>query len=463
MSGLAVPRWATSRSPDRPTVGNRVGAIAEMLGTPLMPWQQLVVDVAGEQVQNEGGLWVPAFRSVVFTVPRQSGKTTVVLGQELDRAINWDTPQHVVYTAQTGQDARSKLIKDQVPVLKKSRLNVAIRKVLQGSAYTAVEFHNGSRIEALATAEDAAHGRTVGLAVIDEAMSDYDDRREQGLLPAMLTVADAQLWVASTAGTDKSVYLKRKVDEGRDAVARNVTSGTAFFEWSAPDDADADDPDVWAACMPALGFTQTLDSVGHARQTMTDSEFRRAMLNQWTTSDERLIPLHIWEQVQDADAYAVNPVFAVDVPLDRSSAVIVASDGTNVEIVDRRTGTGWAVDRLVELVGTHGGMVYVDGSGPAASYVEQLTRLGVRCVALKLGELKVACSNFYDLVADNKLRVRPDSLLDDAVAGVVQRTVGDDWVWGRAKSEVDISPLFAATVAVAGGDYNDNAPPNFSW
>ena len=45
-----------------------------------MPWQQLVADVGTELVEDESGRLVPAWREVVVTVPRQSGKTTLVLG-----------------------------------------------------------------------------------------------------------------------------------------------------------------------------------------------------------------------------------------------------------------------------------------------------------------------------------------------------------------------------------------------
>ena len=462
LSSSPPARFATQRTPGRESFGWRIAKVAELLGTPFMPWQREVADVLGE-IDPDTGL--PAYREVVVTVPRQSGKTTLVLAVELDRALNWGKPQHVVYTAQTGQDARSKLVKDQTPMVRSSALTVAVSKVLQGAAYTAIEFVIGSRVEALATSEDMGHGKTVALAVLDELMADQDDRRMQGLLPAMLTVADGQLLIPSTAGTEKSVPLRSKVDAGRAAVADGLTSGLAYFEWSADEDADADDEDTWLGCMPALGVTQSLDSVRHARASMTDGEFRRAMLNQWTVSEERVFPAVVWDSVQDRDASPDGAiVFAVDVPLDRSSAVIVSCDSQGVlEVVDQRPGVGWVRGRVGELVRSHGGNVFVDGSGPAASFVDVLYADGVQCTPLSMGEMKVACSGFYDAVADGRLTVRPDGLLDDAVVGVVQRTVGDDWVWGRSKSDVDISPLVAATVAFSGATSGVNTPPSISF
>ena len=45
----AAAKYATRRDPSRPTFGNRVAHVAaEVMGTPLMPWQRQVADVAME-------------------------------------------------------------------------------------------------------------------------------------------------------------------------------------------------------------------------------------------------------------------------------------------------------------------------------------------------------------------------------------------------------------------------------
>jgi len=56
---------------------------------------------------------------------------------------------------------------------------------------------------------------STGLAGIDESFADLDFRREQALQPSMATVADAQTWNVSTAGTERSVYLQKKISDGR--------------------------------------------------------------------------------------------------------------------------------------------------------------------------------------------------------------------------------------------------------
>lgn len=279
-----------------------------------MPWQRQVADVAGEYEPSTG---LPAYREIIVSVPRQSGKSTKVLVAAVDRALSWGRPQRIAYTAQTGLDARQKVVNDFWPVLKRSPLKVAITRVLRGAAETAIDFRSGSRLEVLASAEEAGHGRTLHQGFIDEAFADEDDRREQGMLPAMATVADAQLHVYSTMGTQKSAYLNRKVAAGRAAAEAGVSSGIAYFEWSAFEDADPDDPMTWYGCMPALGRTISLEAVAHARQTMPDGEFRRAYMNLRADHEERWIAPEAWAACRSA----------AGVPPD-GSPIYVAFDGS---------------------------------------------------------------------------------------------------------------------------------------
>lgn len=269
-----------------------------------MPWQQLVADVAGEYEPDTG---LPAYREIIVTVPRQSGKTTEELIFGLDRALMWGRPQRLAYTAQTGLDGRQKVINDFWPIIKRSPFNVTLARVLRGAAETALVFKNDSRLEVLATSEEAGHGRTLDQGVIDEAFADEDDRREQALLPAMSTRPDAQLFVFSTMGTQKSTYLNRKVEAGRAAVLAGLTTGIAYFEWSAADDADPDDPATWWSCMPALGHTISEATVRHARQTMPDGEFRRAYLNQQMSGEDHWLSREQWAARRHPDGLSQPP------------------------------------------------------------------------------------------------------------------------------------------------------------
>lgn len=255
-----------------------------------MPWQQLVADI-GLEIDSSTGL--PAYREIVVTVMRQSGKSVLLFAFQLDRCLSWSGLRRCAYTAQSGFDARKKLLRDYVPMLHASRLGPAVR-VRQSQGDEGLTFTDSSEIAVVASNLSAGHGRSWDLGVIDEAFDDEDDRREQAIIPALATKADAQLLVASTAGTARSSYLRRKVESGRLAAELDSGSGIAYFEWSIPEDADVDDPEVWWQFMPALGWTITPQAVSHARRSMSNAEFRRAFANQWVNGDEGWFPPGMW-------------------------------------------------------------------------------------------------------------------------------------------------------------------------
>src|SRR6266487_4994784 len=216
------PRWATRRRPERESFGSELAKIASKLGQPFMPWQRDAA-LVGCEIDRETDL--PAYRKVLITVPRQQGKTTLFLSWQLDRCLSprWAQPQRSAFTAQSGKDARDKWLDEIFPLIRRSR---ALRpgagltaRIYEGMGNEFIRFTNGSLIRLLSTSTSAGHSKTLHQAVLDEIWHDTDSRREQGLGPSMLTIADAQVLFCSTAGNDASVILDRYVKLGRAAVA----------------------------------------------------------------------------------------------------------------------------------------------------------------------------------------------------------------------------------------------------
>jgi phage terminase large subunit-like protein len=136
---------------------------------------------------SKTGCFVPAYREVIVTIPRQNGKTTLVLSWEstgascgADRNVS-RTPHRPASTP-----AR-KLLEDQLPMIERSILGAAIENVRRAQGSEGIDFRGGSQLDVLASTESAGHGRTLDLGVIDEAFKDVDDRREGAMLPAMVT------------------------------------------------------------------------------------------------------------------------------------------------------------------------------------------------------------------------------------------------------------------------------------
>ena len=416
-----------------------------------MPHQQRIYDVAFE-IDPETGVF--AYREVIVTMMRQSGKTVLILPVELDRCLMWHERQRVIYTAQTGSDAREKLLTDQVPVIEASPMGSLVRQVYRAKGEESIRFKNGSSIELAASSKDAGHGFTVDVGVLDECWADEDDRREQAILPAMITRPWAQVWVTSTQGTDESTYLNRKTELGRAAALADKGSGIAYFEWSVPEDADIENPEVWWEYMPALGWTIQPIAVAHALQTMEEMEWRRAFGNQRTRGMfERIIPDTQWAAVQSPIVevpQAPGVVFGLDVHPERASAAICASDGKTVELIDFRPGTGWVRERVAALRDKYSGVFVIDGGGPALSVALDLEQDGAELHKLGNAEVAASCARMYDAIADMNVTFRSNEVFDIAVSGLAKRPVGDRFVWARQVSTTDITPFVAATLAYDG-------------
>jgi phage terminase large subunit-like protein len=286
----AGPRFATPET-GRPNFAAPVAAVAATLGFDLMPWQRQV-NRTGTEMLPDG---TPVYRQVTVEVMRQQGKSIDVLSLMLARAL--DTPGAMwAYSAQTRLAGRRRMLDVWWPVIKRSPL-ARLLDVRRGYGSEAYTFANGSMIMLASGTEVSDHGDSLDGACIDEAWAQRDDTIEQAFKPAMLTRPHAQLWIPSAAGTIHSHYFKGKVDDGRARAELALTDTAAYLGWSAPDEADPADPETWWACMPALGWTITEETVAADFQTMKLAEFRRSYLCQWPDVADAgwtTIPKDVW-------------------------------------------------------------------------------------------------------------------------------------------------------------------------
>jgi hypothetical protein len=494
-----APRYGTPPSPDRPTYGERVARVARLLGFELMPWQRSVADIATELVPGplehawSGGLCrrchltpmaapydhrcaIPAYRRVVLTVPRQSGKTTLLLAMFVER-LTRPGRHDIVYGAQDLKSAEAQW-EEQVHRFTTSAIGARMpHRIIMSNGARSLRL-NGTRStwQPTSNTEKAGHGMTPALVCLDEAFALVDARLEQAYVAAMKNVPDGQFLVVSTAGTATSLYLRSQVDAGRIAALEGRTTGTAYFEWSAPDDADPADESVWAACMPALGHTnETLEQLRADFRGFLETdrlgEWRRAYLNQWTATDERVIPSAVWSRAERAELELGRPlVLALEISADRSTATIAAAGAvapgglSGVAIVHHAPGVDWITTELGRLCrDLRPAAVWVDRGGPAASHLAELAaRIPVPIDTTNTGQFTGACARFLDELTAGTVVHRADPPLDMAVAAAAKRPVGDTWAWGRTRSAGDIGPLVAASLALAGHRDQERRRPSIA-
>ena len=417
------------------------------MGLPPMPHQQQVWNTALE-VDEQGFV----YRTVVLTVPRQGGKTQTT--RVLTTWWGLARPRNlIISTAQSGLDARVKWLESIEDLESRSFFRRQMKThPRRANGTEVVRWKSGSRHRPVPPIPKKGHGDTLDLGVIDEAWAFRDESVITAMRPAMMT-RDAQLWIVSTAGTEDLILLRRHVEMGRRACATGDRSGIAYFEWSAADDDDPDDPETWWRCIPTLGHTVTEQRIADDKATVTGPDFERSYLNRWIESGvDTAIPWGVWLLVNETEPVMDEPFWlCADINPERTMASLVAAGANedhtkpSIRLLDYRPGVEWLPARIDQLRAQHNvAGVIVDGTGPAATLEQDLTEPPL---LMKHREMTIASQAFYDAVVDLRMVIRQDAFMTAAMRAATKLGSDDAWRWSRKRSRSDISPLVGATLA----------------
>lgn len=432
--------------------------MADALGWPLMPWQSDVVDVANE-VDTDGRF---VYSTVIVTVPRQSGKTTLTGATVEHRAI-YRPRQRLWYTAQTREIARDWLINEHVPGLELSPLK-PYAKVRRSQGSEGVTYRNGSMFRIFAPLPGSLHSKQSDLVVVDECWAHALERGrqlDQAIVPTQATRPGAQVWKLSTAGDEDSLWLWEIVQRGRAAVMEGRREGVAYFEWACPDDLDPCSPSSWPEYHPAYGITIGVAQMRAALDELGPAGFARAYGNQWPEGMGQgaapKIPPGRWAaaqvpQLQKAPASA-QVALGFDTSRDRATGVVAIAwrdlHGLRCEIVDARPGTGWLAERLAELnARRHPVAIAYPADSPALDVADTLATAGAPMLPIRGRDWPAACSAWLAAITEGRIRVGAHPDLAKAAEVAPGRDSGDGgWVWYRRGAVVSIAPVIAATAA----------------
>jgi phage terminase large subunit-like protein len=467
-SALAAPRVLGAQRPRFclfpdyvSSAGQEAIELALMAGLDLDPWQQFVLTHALGEMAN--GSWA-AFE-VGVVVPRQNGKGGLLEARELAGLflLGERLLIHSAHQFDTSLEAFRRLL---TLIEETPEFDQKVKRVSRSHGEEGIELKGGRRIRFRTRTKGGGRGFSGDFLALDEAM-DLQQSAHSALLPTLSARPNPQVWYTGSA-VDQEVHDHGLVLAGvRERGVSGDADGLAYFEWSA--DADlisvekiAMSEEAWAAANPGLGIRISTSHVALEQQSMNPRAFavERLGVGDWPTSDgsvPQVIPAEAWAACTDKASTVDDPVcFAFDVRPDRSAAAIgVAgerSDGRmHTEVVDHRPGTGWVVDRLVELVEKHQPMsVKCDQASAAASLLTKLANAGVEVETVNATEHAQACGVLFDAVEQGRLRHLGTPELQSAVRGAAKRQLSDAWAWSRRSSGVDISPLVACTLALWG-------------
>ena len=178
--------------------------------------------------------------------------------------------------------------------------------------------------------------------------------------------------------------------------------------------------------------------------------------------DPQPITVESWADRADPDSQVVGPVvLAVDVPPDRASASIAVAgrreDGlAHLEVVRADPGTGWVVAEVARLCEAHEVASMTVAKKPRTAVVgdslaikplvPEFLEAGLDPVLIGPSDMAAACAGLQDAVNARTMWHLGQEQVD--IGSAVPRDVGESgWAWAKRKSNGDISPLVAVTVA----------------
>lgn len=462
---MSPPRFVTPRDYSRPTQGSKTAAVAAEMGQPLLPWQRYVADVAGEV--DAFGLFV--YTTIVVTVPRQAGKTTLDLAGSVTNCL-LGKRRRSWYTAQSGQHATEKFL-EMVELWEGSGLRQLAPVARRSNGSAALPFINGSKFRPFPPVEGALDGKQSDKTSIDEFW--YLTRQQYAVLRQsfaptmttreMVTGQRPQIWYWSTEGTVESTAMNDMVDQYRSG---DIPPTVAFFDWGLGPDDDPEDLDRVYATHPGAGFLFTREALEGFRAEFGDAagEFARAYGNRRTGATERVIPVEPWRNAaypHDTPPAPSRVCFGAAVGVDGVDTTITANQehegGTLSAVIKGGAleGTYGALPKLLELHEKYPDAGFaIDPSGPSAALYDQAHRAGLPLVPIALRDVIAATqqtiAGIINPVAPT-WRYKPHERLGAAAELATKRFVGDGtWLFGRRASIGSISALESASLGAYG-------------
>ncbi len=436
-----------------------IEATCRRLGTGFDQWQADLGRLMFAKTAD--GIYAATVGGVGMSLPRQVGKTHLVGFSMFALCVN--TPGlTVIWTAHHSRTADETLLAMQGMA---SRPKVAphVKRILTGNSGAVIEFHNGSRI--LFGARDRGFGRGfagVDVLVFDEAQI-LTDRALDAMLATMNTAPNGLALFMGTppTPTDPSeTFLRMR----RDALA-GESDDMAWVECGADPDASPDDRSQWGKANPSYPHRTPLTSMLRLRRKLSPESWMREGLGIWDEDAMNAFSAS-WAPCKVPGPPPVAPqVLAVASGIDQTHSVILAAaaqhDLVHVKPLQYGPGTAWVVDETIRLAKALNLPVVIDGRGPASSLIPDLED-AVDLRVKTTDDVVNASAEFWSTVTEGRARHAGYPELDEAVRVAVKRPVGNRWAWGARKSEGDISPLEAATLAAWELAHPDGGPNIFT-
>lgn len=476
MTGVTEPRLYTRELrplTDETSLGFACAEYAErVLGKKLYPWQRWALIHALEIVGDLSDSWHFRFRTILFLISRQNGKTVLseVLASFFLNVLMVENIFGTSLSLEKAEEVWEAVIRDQedIPDLSKE-----ITRISRTNGKKSLELTQGRRYKVGAPTRRAGRGDSNDFVMLDEIREHRDWETWSAAAASTNAKPNGLVVCFSNAGDPDSIVLRQLRAQALGQTANlggDVDAGTlGLFEWSAKEGAATDDIEALAQANPAMGYgLLTERALAANRATFPEAKFRsECMCQQVETILPPPFPDGAWEAGTDPSSFIPpdNPVtYGIDLSQDRRWTSIAAcgqrDDGSwHIEVVARRIGTEWAIDWFRQrAIRGRMRLAFQSRGAPVAGLAEQICTIpGVERVAIEGTDLSNGWGRFYDGVAaclpdrgGARIYHLPQPVLDTPGRTMQLKAMGGGVkLPDRIKSPDDIAPLFACIMAFA--------------
>ena len=445
----------------------------------LYPWQEWALIHALEIVGELGGEWKFRFRTVLFLISRQNGKTVLseVIASFFLNILCVDSIFGTSLSLDKAEEVWEAVVQDQESI---PELSAELQRVGRTNGSKKLILTGLRQYKVGAPTRRAGRGDSNDLVMLDEIREQRDWETWAASVASTNAKPNGLVVCFSNAGDPDSIVLRQLRSQAISTITGKESGDfggevdgdtLGLFEWSSPDGAKTDDMDALAQANPALGYGYLTErALLSNRATFPENKFRsECMCQQVETILPQPFPDGAWDAGLDSFSQIAPEseiYFGIDLSQNRRWAVVAAAglreDGNmHIEVVARQIGTEWAYKWFEERQKKTPMNLAFQGRGcPVVGLAEQICTLpNVNRFAIEGGELTASWGRFWDAVAANE----PDSVRGgmkvyhlsqpvlDAPAKTMQlRNLGGGVeLPDRIKSPDDPSPMIACFVAFA--------------
>jgi phage terminase large subunit-like protein len=454
LEGVSEPRIHSPFATELKSRGHELIALAERLGEPLMPWQQLVA-IESMRIREDGRFRFPM---TGVLVARQQGKSHFMRLRIIWGLLNNEKLQILAAHKLAVSLEHFNQVVDTIE--QHDFLADELKRVRRTNGQEEIQFKNGARFKVVAN--NAAGRGYAGSETIylDELREHRDYSAWSAITKTQLAAKNPQLYGFSNAGDATSVVLNELRDRGL-ATVQGVPDSLLWLEWSAPAGcAITLENAAWAN--PAMGRTVHLDNI-EATFNEPEAVVRTEVFCQWVDTLASPWSPNAWNQCADINLEVApngNATYlAFDVTPRRNQASLVAA-----QVIDGRIALG-----LVQTFDSENALDDLEIANAVAEWAKaydvteiayskntgqavaaRLLAAGIQTNAIDGRAFAMACDQMLSAMENKRLIHKDEVTFNKHISACARIPFAEGgWLIGRRASNANVTGAVAAAMAIS--------------